>query len=51
MVATVISVDLDLVAQCSPGTRTRFRAVSLDEALAARAAARQQEVELRKALQ
>lgn len=39
MVATVISADMDLVGQCSPGTKTRFRAVSLEEALAARRAA------------
>lgn len=51
MVATVISADMDVVGQCSPGTRTRFHAVSLDEALAARAVARQRELELRKALQ
>lgn len=51
MVATVISADMDVVGQCSPGARTRFRPVSLDEALAARAAARQREVELRTALQ
>lgn len=36
MVATVISADMDLVGQSSPGARTRFRAVSLDDALAAR---------------
>lgn len=36
MVATVISADMDLVGQSAPGTKTRFRAVSLDEALAAR---------------
>lgn len=36
MVATVISADLDLVGQSSPGTRTRFRPVALEEALAAR---------------
>jgi len=36
MVATVISADLDLVGQSSPGTKTRFRPVTLDEALAAR---------------
>lgn len=40
MVATVISVDMDLVGQCSPGTKTRFRSVTLDEALAARHDAR-----------
>jgi allophanate hydrolase subunit 2 len=39
MVATVISADMDVVAQCSPGTQTRFRPVSLDDALEARAVA------------
>ena len=38
MVATVISADLDLVAQCAPGTRTRFRPVGMADALAARRA-------------
>jgi biotin-dependent carboxylase-like uncharacterized protein len=37
MVGTVISGDLDVVAQSAPNTRTRFVAVDLDEALAARA--------------
>jgi biotin-dependent carboxylase-like uncharacterized protein len=46
MVATVISADMDLVGQCAPGTRTRFRAVSLDEALLARKAYRAHEREL-----
>jgi biotin-dependent carboxylase-like uncharacterized protein len=50
MVATVISVDLDVVAQCSPGTKTRFRPVSLEQALAARGAARELEERLRSAL-
>jgi biotin-dependent carboxylase-like uncharacterized protein len=50
MVATVISVDMDVVAQCSPGTRTRFREVSLDEALAARHVARERTEQLRSAL-
>jgi biotin-dependent carboxylase-like uncharacterized protein len=36
MVATVISADLDVVGQSSPGTKTRFRPVTLDEALQAR---------------
>ncbi len=36
MVGTVISADMDLVARAAPGTSTRFVAVSLDEALAAR---------------
>lgn len=38
MVGTVISADMDIVAQSAPGTKTRFRPVSLDDALAARAA-------------
>lgn len=50
MVATVISVDMDVVGQCSPGTRTRFREVSLDEALAARHVARERTQQLREAL-
>lgn len=37
MIATVLSGDLDVVAQCAPNTRTRFVAVDLDEALAIRA--------------
>lgn len=36
MVATVISGDLDRVAQSAPNTKTRFVAVDLDGALAAR---------------
>ena len=36
MVATVISADMDLVARSAPGTRTRFVAVSMKEALTAR---------------
>jgi biotin-dependent carboxylase-like uncharacterized protein len=36
MVGTVISADMDLVARSAPGTLTRFVAVSLDQALAAR---------------
>ncbi|GLY67895.1 biotin-dependent carboxyltransferase family protein [Amycolatopsis taiwanensis] len=36
MIATVISVDLDAVAQSAPNTQTRFVEVSLDDALAAR---------------
>ncbi|SDM96160.1 biotin-dependent carboxylase uncharacterized domain-containing protein [Cryobacterium flavum] len=38
MVATVISADMDLVARCSPGTKTHFVAVTMEQALAARAA-------------
>jgi len=37
MVATVISADMDLLARSAPGTKTRFRPVDMDEALAARA--------------
>ena len=37
MVATVISADMDLLARSAPGTATRFRAVTMDEALTARA--------------
>jgi biotin-dependent carboxylase-like uncharacterized protein len=37
MIATVISADMDAVAQSAPGARTRFVAVDLDAALAARA--------------
>jgi len=36
MIATVISGDLDVVAQSAPNTQTRFVEVSLDDALAAR---------------
>ncbi|UTT70537.1 biotin-dependent carboxyltransferase family protein [Arthrobacter sp. DNA4] len=36
MVGTVISADMDLVARAAPGTATRFAAVSLADALAAR---------------
>ena len=50
MVATVISADLDAVGQSAPGTRTRFRPVSLDEALAARAEAAQRRSRLRELL-
>lgn len=38
MVGTVISADMDRLARAAPGTRTRFVAVSMDEALAARRA-------------
>lgn len=36
MVATVISADMDLVARCAPGTKTRFVAVTMEQALKAR---------------
>ncbi|MCC3314939.1 biotin-dependent carboxyltransferase family protein [Nocardia africana] len=50
MVGTVISVDMDLVGQSAPGTGTRFRAVSLDDALAARRRAQARFVALTNAL-
>jgi biotin-dependent carboxylase-like uncharacterized protein len=50
MVATVISADLDVVGQSSPGTKTRFRPVSLEDALAARAAAADRTSRLRDTL-
>ena len=51
MVATVLSSDLDVVAQSSPGTRTRFVEVDLDGALAARADGRRRTARLRAALE
>jgi len=36
MLGTVISADMDLIGQLQPHARIRFRAVSMDEALAAR---------------
>lgn len=50
MVATVLSGDLDVVAQSAPGTRTRFVEVDLDGALALRADRRAREARLRDAL-
>ncbi|MQA16685.1 MAG: 5-oxoprolinase/urea amidolyase family protein [Pseudonocardiaceae bacterium] len=50
MVATVLSGDLDVVAQSAPNTRTRFVAVDLDEALAVRAAYRDRNRRLAEAL-
>lgn len=41
MVGTVISADMDVVAQSAPGAQTRFVPVSLDEALSARAQRRE----------
>ncbi|NKY19755.1 biotin-dependent carboxyltransferase [Tsukamurella spumae] len=37
MIGTVISADMDLIGQMPPNTRVRFEAVSLDQALTARA--------------
>lgn len=50
MVATVVSCDLDVVAQSAPRTRTRFVEVDLDGALAARAEQRDRTGRLRAAL-
>jgi biotin-dependent carboxylase-like uncharacterized protein len=50
MVATVLSGDLDVVAQSAPGTRTRFVEVDLDGALAVRADRRERLDRLREAL-
>lgn len=41
MIATVLSGDLDIVAQSAPNTRARFVAVSLDQALEVRRSYRQ----------
>jgi biotin-dependent carboxylase-like uncharacterized protein len=51
MVATVISGDLDLVAQSAPNSRTRFVEVDLDGALAARRTYKERSARLRDALQ
>ncbi|SLJ67899.1 Allophanate hydrolase subunit 2 [Mycobacteroides abscessus subsp. abscessus] len=50
MVGTVISVDMDIVGQSAPGTNTRLRAVSLDEALRARRHAQGRFADLAQAL-
>jgi biotin-dependent carboxylase-like uncharacterized protein len=50
MVATVLSGDLDVVAQSAPGTRTRFVEVDLDAALAVRADRTRRLTRLRAAL-
>jgi biotin-dependent carboxylase-like uncharacterized protein len=50
MVATVLSGDLDVVAQSAPNTRTRFVAVDLDGALAARTEYRRRTARLAAAL-
>jgi biotin-dependent carboxylase-like uncharacterized protein len=50
MVGTVISGDLDIVAQSAPNSRTKFIAVYLDEALAARAAYRHRVTRLAESL-
>jgi biotin-dependent carboxylase-like uncharacterized protein len=50
MIATVISADMDTVAQSAPGAKTRFVAVELDDALAARAERNRRLQSLREAL-
>jgi allophanate hydrolase subunit 2 len=50
MVATVISADMDAVAQSAPGAKTRFVAVSMEDALAARAERRRRLEAMREAL-
>jgi biotin-dependent carboxylase-like uncharacterized protein len=50
MIATVLSGDLDVVAQCAPNSRTRFVGVDLDEALAIRAERRRRIAELHEAV-
>ena len=50
MIATVISADMDTVGQSAPGSKTRFVAVDLDAALAARHERREREDRLRAAL-
>jgi biotin-dependent carboxylase-like uncharacterized protein len=50
MIATVISADMDTVGQSAPGSTTRFVAVDLDAALAARHERREREDRLRAAL-
>ena len=50
MIATVISADMDAVAQSAPGAKTRFVPVDLDGALAARAERNRRLEKLREAL-
>jgi len=50
MICTVISADMDVIAQTQPNYKTRFVSVSLDEALAARKEYRDRLIELRAAL-
>lgn len=50
MIGTVISADMDLIAQAQPGHRARFVEVSLSEALSARQHRRARLQELRAAL-
>ena len=50
MVATVISADMDTVAQSAPGSKTRFVPVSLEAALTARRERSQRQASLETAL-
>ena len=50
MIATVISADMDAVAQSAPGAKTRFVPVTLDEALRARAERRSRLEQVREAV-
>ena len=50
MIATVISADMDTVAQSAPGAKTRFVPVDLGAALAARAERNRRLQSLREAL-
>ncbi|NOX60455.1 MAG: biotin-dependent carboxyltransferase [Chloroflexi bacterium] len=50
MIGTVISADMDAVAQTQPNSKTRFIAVDLDQALAARQERNQRIARLREAL-
>jgi biotin-dependent carboxylase-like uncharacterized protein len=50
MVATVITADMDAVAQSAPGAKTRFVAVTLEDALSARAERRRRLERMRAAL-
>lgn len=51
MIGTVISADMDRIGQMQPHMKTRFVAVSLEQALAARQEARQRDETMRAALQ
>jgi biotin-dependent carboxylase-like uncharacterized protein len=50
MIATVISADMDTVAQSAPGSKTRFVPVSLEAALTARRERSQRQASLESAL-
>jgi biotin-dependent carboxylase-like uncharacterized protein len=49
MIATVISADMDAVAQSAPGAKTRFVPITLEDALAARAERRRRLEKVREA--